>query len=194
MVFQGNFFISFFVLTNALEDPAIIGGKAIEIFNTVLRFTYVGLLITCFILSLGNRPQGYNKGYTLAFIGFAIFAAYMKVRHSKVGRAKYSSVLICYDGRMQFAAVFLTIRGVQEVSADKNRVAKFSDVFTNAISRDIVISISATIGLYVTASIIHVRSCCARLRARWLTLLVLPARGSRRWILGTWPLRSCSTR
>ena len=59
---------------------------------------------------------------------------------------------------MQFAAVFLTIKGVQQVSADKNRGATFGDLFTNAIFRDIVISISATIGLYITASIIHVRS------------------------------------
>ena len=71
----------------------------------------------------------------------------------------YVLVLICYGGvRMQFAAVFLTIKGVQEVSADKSRGAKFSDLFTNAIFRDIVISISATIGLYVTASVIHVRT------------------------------------
>jgi chitin synthase len=79
-VLQGNFFISFFVLTNALEDPTILGGKGIELFNTILKYSYVGLLLTCFILSLGNRPQGSNKGYTLAFIGFAIFTVYMTVR------------------------------------------------------------------------------------------------------------------
>ena len=71
------------MLTNALEDPAIIGGKAIELFNTVLKYSYVGLLLTCFILSLGNRPQGSNKGYTLAFIGFAIFTVYMTVRRRR---------------------------------------------------------------------------------------------------------------
>ena len=78
---QGNFFISFFVLTNALEDPEIIGGTAIDIINTILKYSYVGLLLTCFILSLGNRPQGSNRGYTLAFIGYAIFTLYMTVRH-----------------------------------------------------------------------------------------------------------------
>jgi chitin synthase len=76
---QGNFFISFFVLTNALEDPAIIGGKGIELVNTILKYSYVGLLLTCFILSLGNRPQGSNGGYTLAFVGFALFTIYMTV-------------------------------------------------------------------------------------------------------------------
>jgi len=76
---QGNFFISFFVLTNALEDPAIIGGKGIEVLNTILKYSYVGLLLTCFILALGNRPQGSNRTYTLAFIGYAIFTLYMSV-------------------------------------------------------------------------------------------------------------------
>lgn len=128
----GNFFISFFVLTNALEDPTIIGGKGIEVFNTILKYAYVGLLLTCFILSLGNRPQGSNKGYTLAFIGFAIFTVYMS-----------------------FAAIFLAVKGVQQVAAADSRGATFSDLFTNAIFRDIVISISATVGLYVVASIIH---------------------------------------
>ena len=79
---QGNFFISFFVLTNALEDPTIIGGKAIEVLNTVLRYSYVGLLLACFILALGNRPQGSNRTYTLAFVGYAIFTLYMTVCYS----------------------------------------------------------------------------------------------------------------
>lgn len=76
---QGNFFISFFVLTNALEDPTIIGGKGIEVLNTVLKYSYVGLLLTCFILALGNRPQGSNRTYTLAFVGYAVFTLYMTV-------------------------------------------------------------------------------------------------------------------
>jgi chitin synthase len=76
---QGNFFISFFVLTNALEDPKIIGGKGIEVINEILKYSYVGLLLTCFILALGNRPQGSSRTYTLAFIGYAIFTLYMTV-------------------------------------------------------------------------------------------------------------------
>ena len=76
---QGNFFISFFVLTNALEDPAIIGGKGIEVINTILKYSYGGLLLTCFILALGNRPQGSKGTYTIAFIGYAIFTLYMTV-------------------------------------------------------------------------------------------------------------------
>jgi chitin synthase len=149
---QGNFFISFFVLTNALEDPAIIGGKGIEIFNTILKYSYVGLLLSCFILSLGNRPQGSNKGYTLAFVGYAIFTLYMTVRHNEHGYHKGLTVK-----RVQFAALFLAIKGVQQVAAAEERGATFGDLFSNTIFRDIVLSLAATIGLYVIASLIHVR-------------------------------------
>ena len=58
--------------------------------------------------------------------------------------------------RMKFAALFLTVKGVQQAAAAEHRVATFGDLFSNAIFRDIVISISATVGLYVVASIIHV--------------------------------------
>jgi chitin synthase len=59
--------------------------------------------------------------------------------------------------RTQFAAIFLAIKGVQQVAAAEHRGARFSDLFSNAIFRDIVLSLTATIGLYVVASIIHVR-------------------------------------
>jgi len=58
---------------------------------------------------------------------------------------------------LQFAAAFLSVKGVQQVAAARHRGAQFSDLFTNTIFRDIVISISATVGLYVIASVIHVR-------------------------------------
>jgi chitin synthase len=59
--------------------------------------------------------------------------------------------------RTQFAAIFLSIKGVQQVAAAENRGASVSDLFSNAIFRDIVLSLAATIGLYIIASIIHVR-------------------------------------
>ena len=58
--------------------------------------------------------------------------------------------------RIKFAAIFLTIKGVEQVAAAEHRGAAFTDLFSNAIFRDIAISISATVGLYVVASIILV--------------------------------------
>jgi len=47
-----------------------------EVINTILKYSYEGLLLRCFILSLGNRPQGSNRTYTLVFVEYAIFALY----------------------------------------------------------------------------------------------------------------------
>jgi len=59
--------------------------------------------------------------------------------------------------RIQFAAIFLAIKGVQQVVTAPRRGTTFHDLLTNAIFRDVVIPLSATIGSYVVASIIHVR-------------------------------------
>lgn len=74
----GNYYISFTILSQALTDPDF-GIKDINILNDILNYFYLGLLILCFLLALGNRPQGSKWGYTLAFIGFAIITVYMTV-------------------------------------------------------------------------------------------------------------------
>ena len=61
-----------------MEDPQF-GIAGIRIANIVLDYFYICLLIMCFILSLGNRPQGSKWGYTLAIIGFGIITIYMTV-------------------------------------------------------------------------------------------------------------------
>ena len=52
--------------------------------------------------------------------------------------------------------MFLAIKGVQQVSEADDREATFSDIFTHVIFHDIVISLVATIGCYVVASLVHV--------------------------------------
>ncbi|KZV76332.1 glycosyltransferase family 2 protein [Peniophora sp. CONT] len=129
---MGNFFISFFILTNALEDSSIIGGRPIKVINTILQYAYVGLLLTCFMLSMGNRPQGAKWGYTLAFVGFAVLTGYMT-----------------------FSTVYLAVKSIQGIVNDNAGKLDVSDFFSNAIFRDVVLSIAATVGLYVLASLIH---------------------------------------
>ena len=62
-----------------MEDPSF-GLKGIHVANVILEYFYIGLLIMCFILALGNRPQGSKWTFTLAFVGFAILTSYMTVR------------------------------------------------------------------------------------------------------------------
>ena len=51
--------------------------------------------------------------------------------------------------RIWFAAMFLAIKGVEPVSEADDRGATISNLLTNALFHDIVVSLSATIGLYV---------------------------------------------
>lgn len=64
----------------------------------------------------------------------------------------------------QFSAFYLAVIGIKEVAAEESRGITFKDLFTNSIFRDIVISLASTIGLYILASLIHVRvfSCFSR--------------------------------
>ena len=61
-----------------MEDPSF-NLNGIHVANVILEYFYLGLLIMCYILALGNRPQGAKWFYTLAFIGFAIITIYMTV-------------------------------------------------------------------------------------------------------------------
>ncbi|KZP09106.1 glycosyltransferase family 2 protein [Athelia psychrophila] len=125
----GNFYISFTILSLALEDPSF-NLKGIHIVNVILEYIYLGLLIMCFILALGNRPQGSKLGYTMAFIGFGLITVYMTV-----------------------AAFLLAFKGIENIAATEGPLT-FKSIFTNSIFRDIVISLLATLGLYILASLI----------------------------------------
>lgn len=54
----GNYYIAFTILSNALEDPSFNLGGWIHVLNVILNYFYLGLLVMCFLISLGNRPQG----------------------------------------------------------------------------------------------------------------------------------------
>ena len=79
---QGNYYISFTILSEALEDPSF-NIKGIHVVNVILEYVYLGLLILVYILSLGNRPQGAKWLYTAAILGFAVITVYMTVRYPR---------------------------------------------------------------------------------------------------------------
>ncbi|KAG9030667.1 Chitin synthase, class 1, partial [Serendipita sp. 407] len=127
----GNYYIAFYILSNAMEDKSF-GIAGIKVINLVLNYMYLGLLVTCYLLALGNRPQGSKKWYTIAFIGFGIVTIYMT-----------------------FSAFFLAFRGISDIaSQSQNGTLTFGDFFTNSIFRNIVVSLLATLGLYIFASLL----------------------------------------
>lgn len=58
----GNFFLVFRILTTSLSGTDLLGNVG-AILATVFVWLYIAILVTCFVLALGNRPQGSNKFY-----------------------------------------------------------------------------------------------------------------------------------
>lgn len=58
----GNFFLVFHILTTSLSSDKLLGNVG-NILGIVFEWLYLFTLLTCFILALGNRPQGTNKAY-----------------------------------------------------------------------------------------------------------------------------------
>ena len=59
----GNFFLVFKILTTSLGTDHLLG-KTGEILGVVFTWLYGVFLITCFVLSMGNRPAGSGRLYT----------------------------------------------------------------------------------------------------------------------------------
>ncbi|KAG2068213.1 glycosyltransferase family 2 protein [Suillus decipiens] len=123
----GNYYIAFTILSQALEAYV----PQIHILYIILNYFYLGLLIMCFLLSLGNRPQGSKWGYTLAFIGFGLVTIYMTV-----------------------SALLLAYKAIESVADSEGRAIQASDLLSNATFRDVVLSLAATLGLYIVSSLI----------------------------------------
>lgn len=102
-------------------------------------------------------------------MGYAVFTAYMTVRNPRSSLTQESE--LAYGEAIQFAAIYLAIKGVQEVSDEKKSGTSFSGLFSNTIFRDIVISLAATIGLYVISSVVHVRGLSFEVRELALNFL-----------------------
>ncbi|KAG1810957.1 glycosyltransferase family 2 protein [Suillus subaureus] len=123
----GNYYIAFIILSQALESYV----PQIHVLNIILNYFYLGLLIMCFLLSLGNRPQGAKWGYTLAFVGFGVVTIYMTV-----------------------SALLLAYKAIESVAKSEGRAIQASDLFSNSTFRDVVFSLAATLGLYIVSSLI----------------------------------------
>ena len=146
---QRNYYMAFITPSNAMKDLSF-KLHGIHVLNVILEYFYLGLLPMCFILALGNRPQRSKLRYTLAFIGVAIITVYMSKSQLLPGTKVGMLTLLC----SKFAAFFLAFKGIQNVESSGGKPFSVSDIFTNSIFRNIVISLLATLGLYIIASLI----------------------------------------
>jgi chitin synthase len=123
----GNFFLVFRILTKSLATEI---GTAGTILFVVFEWLYIGVLITCFILALGNRPQGSNRWYMSMVYFWAIIMAYL-----------------------MFASIFITVRSVQSQVA-KNHGFNFADIFRDQIFFTLIVSLASTYLMWFIVSFI----------------------------------------
>jgi len=64
----------------------------------------------------------------------------------------FGFVTIC----MTVSALLLAYKSIQSVAQGEGRAVQASDFFSNAIFRDVVLSLAATLGLYIVSSLIFV--------------------------------------
>lgn len=124
----GNFFLVFRILTTSLGSKDLLSTTG-RILGVVFEWLYLATLLTCFILALGNRPQGSNKFYmTMVYfwIGIMIYLA--------------------------FAAVFVTVKAVQKEVADGD--FSFATLFKNKQFFTMIVSLASTYILWFVASLL----------------------------------------
>ncbi|CEQ40167.1 SPOSA6832_01759 [Sporobolomyces salmonicolor] len=72
----GMYWIFFMVLTTSLQDSSF-KIKGIKVVNTIMQYAYMGTVIACFLMSMGNRPKAAKWKYISVMVIFAICTAYM---------------------------------------------------------------------------------------------------------------------
>lgn len=105
----GNFYLTFYFIAGSLADPKIDPfGHGIGLYIFVfLRYACVLLIMTQFILSMGNRPQGAKKMFLSSMVAY--------------------SVIMIYN---TFAALYIVVR---ELRDPDNQLQLGNNVFTNLI-------------------------------------------------------------
>jgi chitin synthase len=122
----GNFFLVFRLLTASLGTPGPLG-TAGTILGVVFEFIYLGTLLYCFILSMGNRPQGSKKSYLMMVIFWSILMIWLT-----------------------FASIFLTVRSIETEVEQKD--FSFSTIFNNSTFFGLIVSLASTYVLWFVAS------------------------------------------
>ncbi|KAH8602247.1 chitin synthase 2 [Bisporella sp. PMI_857] len=122
----GNFFLVFHILTTSLGDDDLLGNVG-KYLGVIFEWLYLFTLLTCFVLALGNRPQGTNKAYMSMVYFWAFIMIYLT-----------------------FASIFITVKSIQKELAD----GKFdvSEIFKNQIFYTLIISLASTYLLWFVVS------------------------------------------
>ncbi|OSD06767.1 glycosyltransferase family 2 protein [Trametes coccinea BRFM310] len=109
----GNFYLFFVILTSSLESKPF-GMPGIRYFNAVIQFLMAGLVIACFLFSMGNKPKAARWKYKICTLIFAVLMVYV------VFCAVMCSIQAAYQGgaayRVMLFSIILTY-GVYAISS-----------------------------------------------------------------------------
>ncbi|CAD6500616.1 BgTH12-06326 [Blumeria graminis f. sp. triticale] len=122
----GNFYLVFHILTTSLGSPTLLGTLGVFL-GVVFEWLYLFTLLTCFVLALGNRPQGSN----VAYISMVVFWG----------------VLMCY---LMFASVFITVKSIQSELADG--IFNVAEILKNQVFYTLIVSLASTYVLWFVVS------------------------------------------
>ncbi|THH00743.1 hypothetical protein EW026_g1841 [Hermanssonia centrifuga] len=95
---DGNFYLFFVILTSSLENE--IDLKIIKYINAGIQYLMAGLVITAFLLSMGNKPKASKGKYKILTVIFAVLMCYMifcavmaTIKASSQGGGAYSIMI-----------------------------------------------------------------------------------------------------
>jgi chitin synthase len=129
----------------------------IHFVNVYLDYAYFGLLIVCYILALGSRPQDTERGYIVVFLGFGLITLHMTVR-PVLTQMPLSSLLS--TASRKGAGFFLMIKCIQDLLQNPIQTGSLtlgeflSALFVENILGELVVTLAA----YTLASIACVSS------------------------------------
>ncbi|KAF9088188.1 Chitin synthase, class 1 [Mortierella sp. AM989] len=141
----GNLYLTFYILGSAMvymtsDDGTVLQSSPFGPNNvsfwvfTITRYIYILLVVVQFILSMGNRPEGFNWAYTSSMGFFAILTGYML-----------------------FGTIYTAVNGINKAQHDMasqtgNGQSTAVLYMQNVLFRNTVMSLASTYGLYFFAS------------------------------------------
>ena len=123
-----------------------------KVLSIVFEWLYLAILISCFVLSLGNRPQGSNKFYMSMVIFWAIIMVYVYSWLENITSLLMNS-LFRY---LLFAAVYISVKSVQFELAKNGGSLSFSSMFQNPLFVNLLVSLASTYILYFVVSFMFI--------------------------------------
>ncbi|KFY28642.1 hypothetical protein V493_02825 [Pseudogymnoascus sp. VKM F-4281 (FW-2241)] len=123
----GNFYLVFRILTTSLGSQNLLGNVG-KILADVFQWLYAATLLSCFVLALGNRPQGSNVFYMTMVIFWVFIMAYL-----------------------MFASVFITVKSIQH-ELDTTTTFSVGELFKNQIFFTLIVSLVSTYILWFVVS------------------------------------------